>query len=135
MCLCDLLMSSTLHYRKIYTHTNTHAVTHQGLSFKWTVGNICDQSFFLAPWVLRLHENLCQEGTLETLSLIRSVPFFSFFFCAALIFFFLYPGLITSYKHNPANTNVLDVMRMLHDGLIQQARVFYPGLCTICKLH
>lgn len=134
MCLCDLLMSSTLHYRKICTHTNTHTVTHQGLSFKWTVGNICDQSFFLAPWVLRLHENLCQEGTWETLS-NSFCPLFLIFFLCCSDFFFLYPGLITSYKHNPANTNVLDVMRMLHDGLIQQACVLYPGLCTIHELH
>lgn len=93
MCLCDLLMSSTLHYSEMHTHTRAHTDTRNTLSSKWTVENICDQSLVLASWVLRLHETSCQRGTWESLSLslIHSVPFsllffFFFFSCAAPLF-------------------------------------------------
>lgn len=65
-----------------FIHTRTVAQLY--LSPKWSVRNICDQSFFLAPWVLRLHENLCQQGTWETV--IPSSLFLSFP-CVALMLF------------------------------------------------
>ena len=91
MCLCDLLMSSTLHYSKMHTHSQTHTDTHNTLSSKWTVENICDQSLALASWVLRLHETSCQRGTWESLSRANSLrPLFSvffFFFCCFVCLF------------------------------------------------
>lgn len=92
MCLCDLLMSSTLHYSEMHTHTRAHTDTRNTLSSKWTVENICDQSLVLASWVLRLHETSCQRGTWESLSLslIHSVPF------SLLFFFFFFPVLLRS---------------------------------------
>lgn len=92
MCLCDLLLSSTLHYRKI------HTLTQQIWDSKWTEENISDQSFFLPSCLLRLHINLSQRGTRESLS--RLLTQFLFLCCSV----FPYLWLITSYKHSPLQT-------------------------------
>lgn len=136
MCLCDLLMSSTLHYTKTYTHR--HTLTQQSLSSKWTGENISDQSFFLALWLLRLHEKPCQRGTRESLarSLTHSVAFpQSVFFCVVL--FFLFSDSLHLINIAPCNTSGLsmwDLMTMLCDSLIQEVWVFLCGLCMIHKL-
>lgn len=94
-----------------------------------------DQSFPLPPWLLRLHEKLCQKRPLEKLFFLLFLFSSSqaFFFCQRCSIF-PYLCLIICYKHSRQNAQALPtvqvLMIMLHDSLIQEVS-FLLHACMI----